>query len=78
MCVQPSVGLGQPALCSSPNNPSLPASNLTPSHTDSSANSTSPNNSNNEDGGLLIDEGDEHEDDHSIEDILKERVLLIH
>ena len=57
-------------MCSSPNQP--PSSTLTPSVTSSSHNSTSPNQSSNpEDGHLLIDEGDDHCDDDSIEDILK-------
>ena len=56
-------------MCSSPNQP--PSSTLTPSVTSSSHNSTSPNQSNTEDGHLLIDEGDDHCDDDSIEDILK-------
>ena len=58
-------------MCSSPTSLAL-ASTLTPSVSASSHNSASPNqSSNNEDGTLLIDEGDENQDDDSLEDILK-------
>ena len=69
VCVNPTTN--QPPMCSSPTSLAL-ASTLTPSVSASSHNSASPNqSSNNEDGTLLIDEGDENHDDDSLEDILK-------